>query len=338
MNGLSVAVVGATGAVGSRVVELLAKRRFPLRDLHLYATARSAGREVPFEGQTLRVEEYGAESLRHADLVFLAVPGAQRSRELVAAARRLDCVAIDKGSAFRLDPEVPLVVPEVNAAALEGHRGLIASPNCSTIQLVVALAPLHRAAVLRRVLAVTYQAASGAGQAAADELREGAEAVLSGRAAPARAHARPLAFNVVPQIDRFGDLDYTLEEWKLVRESRKILDLPDLPISATAARVPVFIGHAEAVYVETERPLSPAEAREILRAAPGVSLVDDPKQGAYPTPVEAADRDEVFVGRVRTDPDVAGGLHLWVVADNLRKGAATNAVQIAEILAREGWV
>lgn len=338
MRQLSVAVVGATGAVGSRVVERLAERRFPVRQLQLFATARSAGRPVAFGGETLRVQECRPESLRGIELVFLAVPGAQRSRDLVAAARTHGCVAIDKGSAFRLDADVPLVVPEVNAAALAGHRGLIASPNCSTIQLMVALGPLHRAAGLRRVIVATYQAASGAGQAGADELRAGSAAVLRGEPAASAVHARPLAFDVVPQIDRFADLDFTLEEWKLVHESRKILDLPGLPVSATAARVPVFIGHAEAVYLETERPLSAEQARAVLRSAPGVVLLDDPASGVFPTAAQAVDRDEVFVGRVRVDPDVPGGLHLWVVADNLRKGAATNAVQIAEILLREGWI
>ncbi len=338
MAGLSVALVGATGAVGSRVLNLLEQRRFPLRELRLYATARSAGREVDFGGTKLRVEEYRPDAFAGTDLAFLAVPGASRSRELVSEARRRDCVVIDKGSAFRLDPEVPLVVPEVNASALARHKGLISSPNCSTIQLMVAIGPLKRTAGLKRIIAVTYQAASGAGQAGAEELRVGTAEVLAGRPCPHNVFARPLAFNVIPQIDRFDDQGYTLEEMKLVRESQKILDLPELPVSATAVRVPVFVGHAEAIYVETERRLAPAEVRGVLREAPGVVVVDDPAAGSYPTPLDAADRDEVFVGRVRADLDVPNGLHLWVVADNLRKGAATNAVQIAEILVREGLV
>jgi aspartate-semialdehyde dehydrogenase len=337
VNELRVGVVGAAGAVGSRVVRVLEERGFPLRRLRLWATARSAGREVSFRGERLCIEELRPESFEDVDLVFLAVPGAAVSRELAPEAVRRGCVVIDKGSAFRLDPDVPLVVPEVNAEASRHHRGIIASPNCSTIQLVVAVAPLHRAARLRRLIVSTYQAASGVGSAGIDELRSATHAALAGGPPDHRLFPRPLAFDVVPQCDRFGDAGYTLEEWKLVHETRKILGAPDLAVSATAVRVPVFVGHSEAVYLEAERPLSAAEARSLLERAPGVVVRDDPARGEYPTAREAEGRDEVWGGGVREDP-AGPGLHLWVVADNLRKGAATNAVQIAEVLTREGWL
>jgi aspartate-semialdehyde dehydrogenase len=327
-----VAVIGATGAVGSRVVRLLEERNFPLRGLRLLATERSAGTRLSFRGETVAVEATTPERLRGIDLCFLAVPGSQTSRALVPLLREAGAVVIDKGSAFRMDPDVPLVVPEVNPEAARRHRGLLATPNCSTIQLVVALWPLHRAARLRRVIVATYQAASGAGQRGADELRR----QVAGQA-EASVFPRPLAFNVIPHIDAFDpDSGFTQEELKLRRESRKILGLPDLALSATAVRVPVVVGHCEAVYVETGEPLTVARARALLAAAPGVRLLDDIAAPVYPTALDCVDRDEVFVGRLRADPDVAGGLHFWVVADNLRKGAATNGVQIAELLVAEG--
>jgi aspartate-semialdehyde dehydrogenase len=331
-------VVGAAGAVGSRVIEVLSERRFPLRELRLMATARSAGREVVFDGERLRIAETHPESFSGLDLVFLAVPGSRVSRELVPEAVRRGCTVIDKGSAFRMSPGVPLVVPEVNPEALAGHSGIIASPNCSTIQLVVALAPLMRAAGLARVMVSTYQAASGVGQGGMEELRSATAEALRGGAPDSHAFPRTLAFNVVPQCDAFSDGGFTVEELKLTRESRKILDRPDLPLAATAVRVPVFVGHGESVYLETERPLGIDAARGILRQAPGVLVLDDPATGSYPTPLDAAGRDEVMVGRLRSDPDFPAGLHLWIAADNLRKGAATNAVQIAETLMGRGQI
>ncbi len=334
MSQAAVAVVGATGAVGSRVVRVLEERAFPLRDLRLLATERSAGAEVPFRGEMLRVEPTTPERFRGIDLCFLAVPGSASSRTLAPQVRAAGAVVIDKGSAFRMEPDVPLVVPEVNPDSVRGHGGLLATPNCSTIQLVVALQPILRAGGgLRRVLVSTYQAASGAGQGGADEL----EAQSRDQSHPSRVFPRPLAFNVIPHIDTFDPAGgFTQEELKLRRESRKILSLPGLRLSATAVRVPVFVGHCEAVYVETERHLAVEEARAALAAAPGVKLVDDPAAAAYPTALDAAGRDDVLVGRLRQDPDEENGLHFWVAADNLRKGAATNGVQIAELLVGQG--
>ena len=330
--GWRVGVVGAAGAVGSTLLRVLQERQFPIDSLRLLATARSAGRRVPFAGGEVAIEETRPESFDHLDICFLAVPGAQVSRELAPAAVRAGATVIDKGSAFRMDPAVPLVVPEVNPGAVRSGPGILASPNCTTIPLVLCLEPLRRAFGLRRVMVSTYQSASGAGQGGVEELRAGAEAALRGGAAPRQVFPRPLAFNVVPQCDRFGEDGYTQEEWKLVRESRKILDAPDLAVSATAVRVPVYVAHSEAVYVETERPCGPERAREVLAGAPGVVVRDDPEHGDYPTALDVAGTDQAHVGRIRRDLAEERGLHFWVVADNLRKGAATNAVQIAELL------
>jgi aspartate-semialdehyde dehydrogenase len=330
--GWRVAVVGATGAVGSMLLRVLEERRFPVDGLRLLATARSAGRRVAFAGEELVVEEVGPGSFAGIDICFLAVPGAQASRELAPLAVRAGATVIDKGSAFRMDPAVPLVVPEVNPEAVRPGPGILASPNCTTIPLVLCLAPLRKAFGVRRVIVSTYQSASGTGQAGMEELRTGAEAALRGEPVPARVFPQPLAFNVVPQCDRFGEGGFTQEEWKLVRETRKILGDPDLAISATAVRVPVFVGHSESVYVETERPCDPQEARAVLAAAPGVVVRDDPERGEYPTARDVAGTDLAHVGRIRRDPWSQTGLHFWVVGDNLRKGAATNAVQIAEAL------
>lgn len=329
--GLAVGVVGAAGAVGSTLLEVLEERRFPVGRLRLLATARSAGRRVRFSGDEVEIEPTGPQSFEGLDVCFLAVPGAQVSRELAPLAVRAGAIVIDKGSAFRLSPDVPLVVPEVNGDAVQPGPGLIASPNCTTIPLVLCLHPLWRAAGLRRVIVSTYQSASGAGQGGVDQLREEAVAALQGRAVARGVFPRTLAFNVVPQCDRFGEDGYTQEEWKLLRESRKVLGLPDLRLTATAVRVPVLVGHSESVYVETERPLSASAAREILAAAPGVVVRDDPGREEYPTALEVAGTDQAHVGRIRQDLADPCGLHLFVVGDNLRKGAATNAVQIAEL-------
>jgi len=323
--------VGATGAVGRQMVALLETRRFPVASLRLLATARSAGRTLPFAGEDLPVEALGPGSFAGVDLALFSA-GASTARDHAPRAVAAGAVVVDNSSAFRTDESVPLVVPEVNPGALATHAGLIANPNCSTIQLVVVLAPLHASAGLRRVVVATYQSASGAGQRGTDELLRGTRAVLAGEEAPARVHARPLAFDCVPQIDVFLDDGSSREEWKMVFETRRILGLPELGVLATCVRVPVVCGHAEVVTAELEHELAPDAARELLRAAPGVQVLDDPAAGAYPTPRQAAGSDPCWVGRLRRDPSVPHGLALWIVADNLRKGAALNAVQIAEAL------
>jgi len=337
MQGIRVAVVGAAGAVGTQVVRLLEERGFPVADLRLYATKRSAGTRVRFKDEELVVRELTGPSLDGARLAFLAV-GTEASRELAPALARQGVTVIDKSNAFRMDPGVPLVVPEVNPEALAGHRGIVASPNCSTIQLVVALNPIRRRAGLRRVIVSTYQSVSGTGVDAMAELREQTRQVLDGQEPTRKVYPHQIAFNCLPHIDDFDANGYSLEEMKLVRETRRIFGDESLAISATAVRVPVFISHSEAVTVQTERPLSAEEARALLRQAPGVVVQDDPGRAVYPLPIHAAGRDEVFVGRIRQDLALENGLSLWVVADNLRKGAATNAVQIAEHLLREGML
>lgn len=328
--GVRVGVVGAAGAVGATLLSVLEERDFPVDGLRLLATARSAGRRVRFRGAEVAIEEAGPGCFTGLDLCFLAVPGAQVSRTLAPQAVAAGAVVVDKGSAFRMDPAVPLVVPEVNPEAVRPGPGIIASPNCTTIPLVLCLQPLRQRAGIRRVIVSTYQSASGAGQGGIAELRRSAAAFLAGEAETATVFPRPLAFNVIPQCDSFGDGGFTQEEWKLVRETRKILGAPTLRVVATAARVPVLVGHSESVYVETERPLLAEEARELLAAAPGVQVRDDPARGEYPTARDVAGTDLAEVGRIRNDPDDPCGLHLWIVGDNLRKGAATNAVQIAE--------
>lgn len=331
------AVAGATGIVGRTILQVLAERGFPLRELRLLATERSRGTEISFRGETLRVEAATPGAFSGTDIAFFAV-GTEVSRVLVPEARRRGAVCVDKSNAFRMDPDVPLVVPEVNAESLRGHRGIIASPNCSTIQMAVVLKPLADAAGLRRVVVATYQSVSGSGRGGAAELEEQTTAVAAGRAPKVGFYPRQIALNLIPHIDRFGPDGVTGEERKMISETRKILGLAELPVTATCVRVPVAVGHAEAVNVETERKLTRALARRVLSEAEGIVLMDDPDSGVYPTPLEVAGRDEVFVGRIREDQSVQCGLDLWIVADNLRKGAATNAVQIAERLASSGLV
>ncbi len=336
--GLNVAVVGATGAVGEELLKVLAERRFPVGTLRLLASERSAGRAVTFAGRGVEVERAEAASFKGVDVAFFSAGGAV-SKELAPKAVRHGAVVIDNTSAFRMDPDVPLVVPEVNPEDIRKHRGIIANPNCSTIIMVVALAPLHRRATLRRIIASTYQAVSGAGARAMAELTAESRAVLEGRVEdatvlPFAAAAKhfPIAFNLIPHIDVFAEDDYTREEWKMVHETRKILHEPDLGVTATCVRVPVYRSHSESLNIETEARLSPEEARRILAAAPGVVVQDNPEEQEYPMPLFVAGRDEVFVGRVREDPTQPSALALWVVGDQLRKGAALNAVQIAEAL------
>jgi aspartate-semialdehyde dehydrogenase len=329
--------------VGQSLVQVLEERRFPVSGLKLLASSRSANLTVDVLGRTYRVEEAKAQAFAGVDVAFFSA-GEAISKELAAEAVRQGAIVVDNSNAFRMDEGIPLVVPEVNAAALAGHRGIIANPNCSTIQLVVALAPLQQAAGLRRVVVSSYQAVSGAGREAVDELAAQSGAVLAGRDdfpreriphAGARVQHQ-IAFNLVPQIDVF-DLDgYSREELKIIRETRKIMGLPDLRITATTVRVPVFNSHSESVNLELVKPLSAEEAKQILSSAPGVVVVDDLTQLAYPMPVPVSGRDEVFVGRIRPDDSVENGLNMWVVADNIRKGAATNSIQIAEALMAAG--
>ena len=337
-QGFNVAVVGATGLVGETMVEVLEERDFPVRKLFALASERSLGKSVNFRGRRHPVGDLAQFDFSEVDIALFS-PGAEISRVHAPRAAQAGCVVIDNTSEFRYLDEVPLVVPEVNPQAIAQfrNRGIIANPNCSTIQMVVVLKPLHDVAGIAHINVATYQSVSGAGREAIGELASQSAALLSGQG-PVKPGVIPaqIAFNCVPQIDRFEDNGYTREEMKLVWETRKILGVPQLPVNATAVRVPVFYGHSEAVHLTTQRKLGAAAAREILRQAPGVTVLDERRPGGYPTAaVEAANRDTVYVGRIRDDMSSERGLDLWIVADNVRKGAATNSVQIAEILARD---
>jgi aspartate-semialdehyde dehydrogenase len=336
MAGIRLAVLGATGAVGTTVLQVLEERDLPLSELRLLASERSAGQTRSFRGEELEVHAVTPDSFEGIDVAIFSA-GASRSRTYAPHATEAGALVIDNSSAFRMDPDVPLVVPEVNAHAAREHRGVIANPNCSTMQLVPVLKPLHDAAGLEQVTISTYQAVSGTGQKAIDALRRQSAAALAGEDVEAEVYPHPIAFNALPRAGAWqGDDGYTDEELKLVNESRKILGLPELAVSATCVRVPVVTGHSESVWVQTREELTPERARTLLRAAPGVVVVDDPAADAYPTALDAAGRDEVFVGRIRRDLGRQNGLALWIVSDNLRKGAATNAVQIAELALRDG--
>jgi len=335
--GYKVAVVGATGNVGREFLSILAERKFPADEVIALASSRSLGAEVSFgDTATLKVRNLADFDFKGVDIV-LSSPGAKVSAEHSPRAAKAGAVVIDNTSHFRMDPDVPLVVPEVNPDAIAGYkkRGIIASPNCSTIQLVVALKPLHDLVPIKRVVVATYQSTSGKGKAAMDELFRQTRGVYVNEPASKyrEVFTKQIAFNVIPHIDNFMDDGSTKEEWKMVAETRKILD-PAIALTATCVRVPTFIGHAEAVNVEFARPISEDQARKALRAAPGVAVVDRRADEGYVTPAECAGEDAVYVSRIRKDPTVEHGLNLWVVADNLRKGAALNAVQIAEVLIR----
>jgi aspartate-semialdehyde dehydrogenase len=330
-TGYTVAIAGATGAVGRKVLEILEERSFPVEHLLAFASHRAERRTVRFGDREIEVRPLEEGRFEGVDIAFFAA-GGDVSRGLAPGAAEAGALVIDKSSVFRLEPDVPLVVPEVNGGDIaQASRRIIANPNCSTSQLVMAIAPLHARAGLVRLVVDTYQAVSGAGLQGNTDLEEGTRAALEGREPPEpRAVARTIAFNAVPHIDKFGRGGYTVEELKVVNETRKILHLPDLRVACTAVRVPVFVGHSEVVNMEFERPLDPEAARSILARSPGIAVMDDPGSGLYPTALDAEGRDEVFVGRIRSDPSVPNGLILWCVSDNLRKGAATNAVQIAE--------
>jgi aspartate-semialdehyde dehydrogenase len=325
-----VAIAGATGAVGQEFLRILAERDYPLQSLRLMASARSAGREIHWQGQVIVIEDLAKASFAEVDVAFFSAGSAQRDQARRAVAE--GALVIDNSSAFRMDPDVPLVVPQVNPEAARTHKGLIANPNCSTIILVMALAPLEREVRIRRLVISTYQAVSGSGAAAVAEWHAQEAAAQRGEPLVHEVYPDPIHGNVIPFVQAFDDDALTTEEWKLVRETRRILARPDLAISATCARVPVHRAHSEAVNIEFDRPVSPDEARTWLAGFPGVRVVDDPATLAFPTPRDADGIDEVLVGRVRRDPSLAAGLDLWLSGDQLRKGAALNAVEIAELL------
>ncbi|GJE41736.1 aspartate-semialdehyde dehydrogenase [Methylobacterium soli] len=330
--GYKVAVVGATGNVGREILDILAERAFPADEVVALASRRSQGQDVSFGDKILKVKALDTYDFSDTDLCLMSA-GGETSKEWSPRIGAQGCVVIDNSSAFRYDPDVPLIVPEVNADAVVGFskKNIIANPNCSTAQLVVALKPLHEAATIRRVVVATYQSVSGAGKDAMDELFNQTRSVFTAGEVKVEKFTKRIAFNVIPHIDVFMEDGSTKEEWKMVAETKKMLD-PKIKLTATAVRVPVFIGHAEAVNVEFERPISPEEATAILRSAPGVMVVDKRENGGYITPHEAAGEDATYVSRIRADSTIDNGLSFWCVSDNLRKGAALNAVQIAEVL------
>ncbi len=325
MKNVNVAVVGATGLVGRKMIQVLDERNFPVNRLRLLATRKSAGKVLKFSGRDVAVEELTTGSFSGIDIALFSA-GAAVSREYCPIAARAGAVAIDNSSAFRMDQNVPLVVPEVNPAEITRHHGIISNPNCSTIQLVVVLKPLHTRWKIRRVVVSTYQSVTGAGKLALSQL----ESELGKETGNAKKFPHPIAYNVLPHIDVFGDNGYSREEMKMVNETRKILGDQSIGVTATCVRVPVIGGHSESVNVEFHEPYRMEELLTILKNAPGVCLMDDPAQAVYPMPVWAHEKDEVFVGRIRRDESIPNGLNMWIVSDNLRKGAATNAVQIAE--------
>jgi aspartate-semialdehyde dehydrogenase len=336
-RGYDVAILGATGLVGRTMAQVLAERCFPVRSIRFLASARSAGTTLTWQGREVEVEAAGPDSFEGVQVALFSAGGGT-SRELAPAAARAGAVVIDNSSAWRMDRDVPLVVPEVNPEDVDWHGGIIANPNCSTIQMVVALNPLHLVNPIRRIVVDTYQSVGGTGHRGVSELREQIALDAEGhgdRIVPS-AYPHPIAFNLVPQIDVFLEDGWSKEEAKMLHETRKIMHAPEVKVAATTVRVPVWSAHSEAVHLDFTRPISPPEARRILAQAPGVVVEDDPARSLYPTPREKAGRDEVFVGRIRTNDVFDHGLSMWIVADNVRKGAATNAVQIAELLVQRG--
>jgi aspartate-semialdehyde dehydrogenase len=338
MAGFKVAIVGATGNVGREMLDILAERRFPVSEVVALASSRSIGHEVSFGDKTLKCKALEHYDFSETDICLMSAGGSV-SKEWSPKIGAKGCVVIDNSSAWRMDPDVPLVVPEVNAEAAKGFskKYIIANPNCSTAQLVVALKPLHDKATIKRVVVATYQSVSGAGKEAMDELFSQTRAVFVSDPVQTKKFPKRIAFNVIPEIDVFMEDGYTKEEWKMVVETKKILD-PKIKLVATCVRVPVFIGHSEAVNIEFENPISADEAREILREAPGCLVIDRREPGGYITPHEAAGEDATYISRIREDPTVDNGLVLWCVSDNLRKGAALNAIQIAEVIVNRGWL
>lgn len=327
----NVAVAGATGAVGRKMLEILAERNFPVANLKVLASARSVGQTLSFKGNSFTVEELNKNSFEGVDIALFSA-GAGVSRQFAPSAVKSGCIVIDNSSAFRMEPNIPLVVPEVNPEAIGSDPGIIANPNCSTIQMVVALKPIHDNFKIKRVVVSTYQSVSGSGQKAIEELQNQTKNLLDGKSSKANVYPHQIAFNCLPHIDIFLDNGYTKEEMKMVEETQKILGDASIQVSPTTVRVPVFYSHSESVNVEAEKPISAAEVKKILSGQPGIRVVDDPKKNEYPLAIDATDRDEVFVGRIRDDISCENAINFWVVSDNLRKGAALNAIQIAEYL------
>ena len=325
----NLALVG-TGAVGNTILEVLEERNFPIKSIKLLATKRSAGKTIEFKGEKIVIEETTEDSFKGVDIALFA--GGAASTEFAKKAVAMGAVVIDNGSAFRMDPDVPLVVPEVNPEDVDWHKGVIANPNCSTIQMIVALKPIYDKVGIKRVIVSTYQAVSGAGQEAMDELVVQTKQLLNEESITPENFQHQIAFNLIPHIDRFMENDYTREEMKMVHETKKMLHDEDIRIAATAVRVPVLRSHSEAITIETKQPITVEQAKECFKNAPGVIVVDDIANNLYPMPIDCSYKDEVFVGRIRKDLAFDNGLSFWVVADQLRKGAATNAVQIAELL------
>ena len=337
MKEYKVAIVGATGLVGQEFIKVLEQRNFPMNSISLLASDRSAGKKLFVAHEEVEVKETVPESFQGIDIALFSA-GTETSRYFSPIAAQSGAVVVDNSSAFRMAPTVPLVVPEVNPEDIKWHKGIIANPNCSTIQMVVALYPLHQVNPIKRIIVDTYQSVSGTGSAALEELTKQARQVLDGQGTIPHVYPHQIAFNVLPEIDVFLDNRYTKEEWKMVEETRKIMHAGDIASSATCVRVPVFTGHSEAIHVEFSRPMSPDEAQYILIHAPGVKVLDDPTISLYPQAWSVVDTDEVFVGRIRQDTSHPYGLAMWVVADNLRKGAALNAVQIAEEMIKRDWI
>jgi aspartate-semialdehyde dehydrogenase len=337
MPGYRLAIVGATGLVGQEFIKVLEQRSFPIESIRLLASDRSAGKTLFVSHREIEVEETVPESFQDIDIALFSA-GTEISRYFSPIAVHSGAVVVDNSSAFRMDPHVPLVVPEINPKDIRQHKGIIANPNCSTIQMVMALYPLHKVNPIKRIIVTTFQSVSGTGSAAVEELTTQSKQLLDGQNTAPHVYPHQIAFNVLPEIDVFLDNAYTKEEWKTVEETRKIMHAKDIAISATCVRVPVFIGHSEAITIEFSQAMSPDEARRILAQAPGVKLLDDPAISLYPQPWSAAGTDEVFVGRIRRDTSHPNGLVIWVVADNLRKGAALNTVQIAEEMIKRGWL
>jgi aspartate-semialdehyde dehydrogenase len=338
VDAYNITVVGGAGIVGREFLKLLDNRELPVGRLRLLATKRSAGKTAGFRGQSITIEETTDASFTPDDhIVFLSASG-DASKRYAPIAQRNGSLVIDDSSAYRMDPEVPLVIPEINAEDLEWHHGIVSQPNCTTTPMALALNPIHRINPLKRVIVSTYQAVAGAGGAAVEGLASEARAALEGRHEPSGTQKREIAFNAVPQVDLFAEDGYTKEEIKMANETRKILHAPEVALSATCVRVPTFFGHAMTVWAEFGRPIDPVEARKLMSSQPGICVIDDPASEQYPTPLDAAGRDDALVGRLRADSSCPGAITFWVVTDSIRKGAATNVVQIIEEASRRGLV